>query len=236
MAVTLITNGVDTGTSSTYDTASVSPVANRFYVLFVENRKQTSGNYSANTTVSGAGLTWTEIIAQGLDGQGRDTDIYAFGGISASPSSGVITITTSEDSRACSWCLLEVDDPDGSTTASIVPQSVGDSPGVNQDSLTLTLAGFQDAGNYTFVMGIKGTNTGDVSLEGTYTEDVANQSAEDVLCTFGHLAGADTSVVISLDESQRVGGIALEVKKAAGGGGGLSIPVAMGHYREQRST
>ncbi|HEX2174074.1 MAG TPA: hypothetical protein VHL09_16705 [Dehalococcoidia bacterium] len=93
----------DSATKSVYTTESFTPEANTNYTLFVVNGK-TAGGGDKPSTVSGAGLTWTEKFDATVQANQK---ITLYQGISASPSTGAITVTFSASQDACLWFVVK---------------------------------------------------------------------------------------------------------------------------------
>ena len=93
----------DSGTKAVYTTESFTPEGNTNYTLFVVNGK-TAGGGDKPSTVSGAGLTWTEKFDATVQANQK---ITLYQGIAASPSAGAISISFAANQDACVWFVVK---------------------------------------------------------------------------------------------------------------------------------
>lgn len=136
---TNLTNGMGGAAATSFATASISPTAGKLVVIAVYNRKSTGT--PATPTVSGAGLTWTQVVTQvHAAGNSRFTIFRAMG---ASPSAGVLTIDFGgETQQMCHWDIVQwTGARQGGTNGSLaVPQGIGVTNNNTTTSMTGTLA------------------------------------------------------------------------------------------------
>lgn len=162
MAITAshLTDGYSGTDANSYATASVSPTANSLVLLKVYHALSTGS--ITTPTASGAGLTFTAVqtLTQGADPVRR---ITIFRGLSASPSSGAITIDFGGQTQDnCTWSVDEFAgiDTSGSNGSGAIVQSGTESknnssPGTG---VTVTLSAFADANNAAYGS-IRASNT-----------------------------------------------------------------------------
>jgi hypothetical protein len=105
-----LTEGDSTSSASSYDTASVAPQSNALLLLTVINRYSST---SPNTpTVSGLGLTWTQIDSSlYFDTNPSTRRLTLFRAVTSAPppSAGAITINLGgQTQNACTWILDQV--------------------------------------------------------------------------------------------------------------------------------
>ncbi len=146
---TLLTSGaVSSQDSATQDTASIIPTANRVIIAEVANyRTAAVGGISVEPTLSGNGLTWTRIDSRVFN-QRRVTVYRADTG--ASPSSGVVTITCSNNQEKFTWSLVEWDGLDRSgTNADSAVRNIATNNS-NGTAESVTLGAFANANNGTY--------------------------------------------------------------------------------------
>lgn len=138
---TVLTSGEDLDETQTALTASISPVANRpVFVLVAEY--DPAG--SCLSSISGAGLTWTQQTnVNATATSDANVQLCIWSGISASPSTGQLTLTaTTASPDYLKWVVI---DGDGASTGTIV-QSV--SAEGTSTTAAATLASFASASNW----------------------------------------------------------------------------------------
>jgi hypothetical protein len=207
------------GTSAAADptTASIAPTANRLILVtvYVFN----DSNPVAPTSVVGNGITYVLEETTGVFGGSASNDYqgWTYRGMSASPSSGVITITHANGQGFISWTVSQSDDQvdtGGTNGSAAVVQSV---PGTVTlaTGLTINLAAFGSANNGTYgVIGLFSTAFTTPGTGFTELSDLGNGEPQSQ-----YRIDNDTSVDWTF-ASNDAGGIAFEIKAAAGGGGG----------------
>jgi hypothetical protein len=150
VSVNILTQGSSntdvTSPNAFYDTASISPPANKLIMLIVSHGQTPAGT---TPTVTGGGLTWT-LAASSQQGTGNQR-VSAFHAVSASPGSGTVRIDFGAGVTISSaqWKILEFTDTaiDGSNGGGAFVQAVS-----QNDSGTSHDAGFAvapTAGNAT---------------------------------------------------------------------------------------
>lgn len=156
------TNILQTGSAvdgTSYSTASISPVANRLYILLVKSRTYISTDPNV-PSVSGCGITWNTISSIAMDNAGTSRQKGTlYWGLNASPSSGALTFDLSgQTQQACSWVLDELT---GINTTSPIVQSktaVVASGATAQSTITATLdSAFSSVNNATYGAIAKGS-------------------------------------------------------------------------------
>jgi len=149
-ATHLLTSG-DSADATSYVTASISPTAGKLVLLAVAN--VSTATPPANTpTVSGAGMTWTEVATK-VETTDTFRRITVFRGV-AGGSSGALTIDfAGETQLRCGWSISEFADCDTSGTngANGIVQSVtGENVASPNTDLSITLAAFTSTDNATY--------------------------------------------------------------------------------------
>ena len=209
-----LTTAADAVGAASYTTASITPTANRLVLAWVQCAKSTT----PNILLSGNGLTWVEVA----------TVVYAtsrrltlFRAMSASPSTGAVTITFEGDVsvNSCGWSIFELDNVDtsGSNGSGALVQSNTNSAAA-VTSLTVTLAAFGSANNV--AVGGFGSDSAQTITEGSgFT--IAGQASASTVITIGSEGQPtnDTSIDISIGSSNDLAGIAAEVKEATAAAG-----------------
>lgn len=228
-----LTTGENTGfPNPNGTTASVSPTANRLILVWIS----TFGTASTPTGVSGNGITYAHVLSTvDYDNGFGPTALHLFRGMSASPSSGAISITGAASTSYINWTVEEVPSVDtgGTNGSGAIVQSERQANGSPATSLSVTLAAFSDAGN------------GVICGVHTYDTRTRTQGSGFTLGHDGSVSGVpsteyrtdnDTTADWSFSSNTRAGAIAIEVKPSAGGGGGTQPPRSMNQYRLRRAA
>lgn len=206
-----LTTAATTTDATSYATASISPAANQLILAFFSWEQATPGT----ATASGNGLTWVEVATRT---QGSQIG-YVFRALGASPSSGAITFTisggTGTPSRA-SWSIAEFNNVDTTGTngsAAVVQSAVNSSASAN--ALTVTLAAFGSVDNATYG-GTAGTGTlSFAATQGTGFTELGEANTDGIIAESEFRNDNDTSVDWSYNETDRILGIAVEIKFVA---------------------
>lgn len=226
VAATSLTSGTDAVDNTSFSTASVSPTANRLVLIAITNSSISPGGNVDPTGVSGAGLTFTKVASIAESGQYGNVTLWR--ALSASPSSGAITITFASTTENCSWSVIEFSgiDTGGTNGSAAIVQAV---TAENTSSATpsATLAAFGSANNATYgAFGCDNfTGGGRTCTAGTgFTEyhDVYIDESSFGGGTFTEFrADNDTSVDCTWSASNAWNGvIAVEIKDAGAASGG----------------
>lgn len=143
ISATLLTaDGTDTDADS-FDTASISPTSNALLVLLVLARRSGGGTPNA-PTVTGNGLTWSELETNTAWSSSSRGSIYTAQG--ASPSAGAVTMDFGgQTQEGVIWSVTEFT---GVDTSSPVVQS--DNANGTDDSPIVTLSAFSSSNNYAY--------------------------------------------------------------------------------------
>jgi len=210
---TLLTSGADP--TSPHATASVSPGANRLVLIAVWNR----GDNTDPTGIAGAGLTFDMIRAVDPSSGSRQMSLWR--AMSASPGSGVITITFGGAQTAVSFSVVEFDGVEtGANGANAIVQHNGASAAAGPTSLTVTLlSAFADAVNnvaYGFI-GFRASNEA-ITPGAGFAELHEVQDPDDGTIITEWKTGEDLSVDASWATGNDMGGIAVEIAAAVVGG------------------
>jgi len=221
MAITarqIITNSDGTDANS-YNTASVSLLPQKLYLLAVSSRR-VGGIYEP--TVTGASRTWTKVATKTfIDGDGR---ITLFRSLADSSNSGALTIDFAGQTQLrCGWSLSEFSNVDTSGTngANAIVQHAENNGADPLSSLSISLSPFGSTLNATygsiFVIDIAST----ISAGSGFSE--LGQSAVEILNVQSQWKNTnDTTVDWSWTTGAGVemaAGIAVELKHALVGSG-----------------
>jgi hypothetical protein len=223
-----LTSGQGTAATS-FTTASVAPAGNQLLLLAVSCRVATGSIQPPTPTITGNGLTWELVDATNghadYDATGVDrSTLFLFRSMGASPSSGTIVIDfVTMTLTQCDWSLdqssAEVD-TSGANGSGAVVQTAKNEAGNNVNTLTVTLAAFGDAVNNAAFGAFSHQHNSEATSPGAGFTELADVAPTGNLCTLETewVLGQDTSVDASwATATNRSGGIAVEVKAAAGG-------------------
>jgi hypothetical protein len=165
------------------------------------------------SSVSGCGLTWSQVTANETNWGGSNYRDWVWKGIGTA-SSGAITVTFSADPYNATYHVCNVT---GHNTSGMIVQSTTATGSSNTASATL--GAFADAGNATFGFAIQNQNDGvypgtgftelDQQIRGAFTTSSATEWRAD----------NDTSVTATFDTSNPWAIHAMEIAVAAAGGG-----------------
>ena len=142
MAITnaILTNGFSTVNASSYNTASITPTANRLILVSVANR--IGADTATLPTLSGNGLTYVQVATQ-LTGTLRRTTLFRAMG--ASPTAGAVTIDFGGVTQShCVWSISEFADVDTSGTngsGAVVQSNTSTATSVTKSTVTLSAFG-----------------------------------------------------------------------------------------------
>ena len=106
VTVTNLTSGWVDGSFTSQDTSSVSPSGNKLILIGINQRTGITEN-PVVPTISGNGLTWEKILSIITDSTGSSRRrLSLFRSMGASPSSGVITISSGVQTQTnFSWAV-----------------------------------------------------------------------------------------------------------------------------------
>lgn len=214
-AATLLTAAASTSNASTYTTASQSPTANRLLLFTV----MASGPSVAKPTISGNGLTWTEVNSVQLTSSYWLVVYYALTG--SSPSAGAVTITVSGGATGAGWHCAEV--TGALLSASAIVQSATNT--VVDASIAATL-GSMASTSMTFAACDNNTNTA-MTVERT-TLGGAGHATPNHRLDVQWLNGQDTTPTFSFAAGTTASTIAVEIALATVAPTGPTVSVTPG--------
>lgn len=220
VSCSVLTQGQSATNATNYDTASVTPGANRLILLITAQSRNSATACTSNdiSSVTGNGLTWAFVNKQCFSDAGAPTQtVEIWRTMGASPSAGVINFNVSASSQtSAAWAVVECSGVDTSGTdgsGAIVQSAINlVEPGT---SLTVTLGAFGSANNAT--LGAFGISDNIAITEGSGFTEIAEQLVSDGGLDLGlqveWKASNDTSVDASWS-SIDAGGVAIEIKAA----------------------
>lgn len=213
----LTANGSVAATTS-YTTASVTPIANQPVFLATSAHLGTGNGPLPVSSVSGGGLAWS--LVSGLDaglttGTARTNRLEIWCGVGSSPSAGALTITWTTSPTATSW---SVDQSVGTarTCASVVGTPASNPANAATASPLTVAVSFRNAANATYAAGF--TDATETITSGLgFTLLGLNNSNSNSLAT-EYAAGNVSPATFGYPTSTvRWGIIAVEVNAAVGG-------------------
>lgn len=171
------------GSQTSFATSSISPSANKLILVTVVTY---GGTPATPSGVSGNGITYA-LIRSATYGQFTDSVISVWRGMSASPSSGAVTVTWSASTSRQAIAVDQLDgiDTGGSNGSAAIVQSANASESSTAVTLfdALTLAAFGSASNGTFAAIGFDPNSGRAAVtpEASWTElaDIFQNNSSD---------------------------------------------------------
>lgn len=198
--------------TNSYATGSISPTGNRLILVSITSYP-VSGAGAAPSGVSGNGITYEKITERIYSGINMTTSIWR--GMAASPSAGAVTASFAANQSECEIVVdqsnEEVDTSGTNGSGAIVQSASNDASGTS--GVTVTLAAFGSANNAAYAAYGSGAATinagsGFTSLGTTVGGDIFSLTQYKLNDTTAEVTGG----------TFWTGGIAVEVKAAAGGG------------------
>ncbi len=231
VAITSLASGnsgsADYATTS-FNTASASPGANRLQLLAVAVDYDAAVASPPSCTVSGDGLTWVQIAAYSYwpDGANFWNAVYLFRAMGASPTTGALTVTLGANpwNWAYSWTEATGMNTGGTNGSAAIVQSATNR--ATSTAIAATLAAFGSAANATYLCAGLGNSFGNAV---TATAGTGFTEVHDTYPAGGY-AGAysewrtdnDTSPDAATTDPAGIeywGAIAVEIADAPAGGG-----------------
>lgn len=237
MAITAsnLTSGLSGTDTQSYDTASVSPGANRLILVAVAIRNYNFGG-AGTVTLSGNGLTFVQVTSVDYSNVASSKSRLAlFRAMGASPSAGAITISISGASNsACAWSVDEFDgvDTSGTNGSGAVVQNNTCATDDADPAPSITLSALGDAANNAVFACFSNAQNRYLTPTTDYTE-LADQAGNNCCIETHYKIPGTTSLSASgYSNFDDAAGIAVEIKAAAGGGG-IVVPLFMNQYRQR---
>lgn len=218
MAITKtnLTSGVNTTDATSFQTANITPTANRLVLLAVLS---TIASTTPNEpTASGNGLTYVKVATVTFHTIASPwSRLTLFRAMGASPTTGRITMDFGGQTQgSCNWSVTEFDgiNTTGTNGSGAIVQSATNYADASAGALTVALASFGHVDNATFAAFASGLN-GSFTPNGSLSEihDVATSSPAATLETCW-LAGNDTAPDATPNTTGDLGGIAVEIKSS----------------------
>lgn len=210
MIITSLTSGVNSGSSTTGTTASISPGANRLLIVSIFTG---SGAGWASPTISGLSLTWTKREEQVDSDTQRAVTVYT-APTGASPGSGTITMTQSV-STTLLWCVDEVSG-DIDTANPVVQTAKNKIDNASASTIAVTLAAFANSLNATFGA-IRISTNNPLTVGSGFTQLAQPAATNPFYCMSQWKSTNDTTVDWSWSSNTvRVQACALELRALSG--------------------
>lgn len=219
ISATGLTSGTNNTTGTSFATASITPTAGRMVYIGIENLKTGGGGFEAPSSVTGNGLTWTQVNTIG-NSAGDNLAVYR--ALAASPSAGAITITFTNSQAFCSWSVVEVAGADvgGTNGANSVVQSATNES-LSGTSLTATLSAFASTNNgalafHSWAAGAASPATATPDSGWSEIHDTGNTDAGPISYEMESQwrADNDTSAAVTWSATGVLHSIAMEIKSA----------------------
>jgi hypothetical protein len=205
VSTTVLDSGTQ-GSASSKVTNSVTPVANTMTIVAVYSQYGSAGGHIP--TVSGDSITWAQISNEQTASPGGYNMVTLFGGVSATPSAGALTIDfAGQTQQTISWAVIQLNKADASGTNganAFVQAAVNNYNGI-ASGLTVTLGAFSNTNNAT--LGIFGTDSDQSYTTGSGFSSVVHvnklfvefQATNNTSVAAGWSNGANAAVGIGLE-------------------------------------
>lgn len=224
MAITAsnLTAGGSLTDSQTYDTASVTPGANRLVLVSVGIRNYGAANLGT-ISLSGNGLTYVEVATITYSSIAAPLSrLSIFRGMGASPSAGAITITVSGTGQnSCAWSVDEFagTDTSGTNGSGAIVQSANCQTDDADPAPSITLAALGDAVNNAVYACFGNANNRALTPTTDYTE-LTDQAPGNNCAVETHykVPGTTSLSATGYSNFDDAAGIAVEIKAAVAGG------------------
>lgn len=228
-----------TADSSSGTTASIVSTGNRLQLMSVHGAFSSSPGASQTLSITDSETTWALVNTRGtyIDGANFWLFSYLYRAMPASTtSSRTITITSAGNTFAeLSWSVEEFDSVDTTGTygsGAIVQSAVAQVSYGATFSITATLAAFGSTSNATFGMVGGGYYSTVTYTEGSgFTRGNFQHSTNYTSILTEYRNDNDTTVDFSINNSQHLAAIAVEIKYSAGGGGSTFIKMVGNNFR-----
>lgn len=173
----LLTNGTNSSGTS-YNTASISPSANKLILVMVHSRDNSSPH--SVPTLSGLSITWTQVVTKTQTGGGGTVGntVTVFRGVTSdSPGSGALTIDFATSQARIGWIVSEFSNTDiGNAGANAIVQTATSGSETGSGSVGPNLSAFSSLNNATFAAFIMNGTNPSWTPEAGYTEIVDQTS------------------------------------------------------------
>ena len=228
MAITAAKLGTaihDATDASSYAFASATYSNNKLYLAFVNLSIGTGTTPTAS--LSGGGLTWVEISPSGgatWSGAVRRMQVFR-ALVTSGATTGVVTITCNDagsgtTATGCDAVILECDgmDTSGTNGSGAVVQSKAAGDSTSATSRTITFDAALGSGNRPFAaIGHRANEVTDHESGYTELDDGNHASPSTGFCCEWHSTSEDQTPSASWATNSTSGGMAVEIKLAAGG-------------------
>ena len=214
LAITLLVEGNSGATgAASYTTASISPTAGGAVIAFVAFRSDDLADITGEVAqIVGNDLTWTPIRELGYDSSTRMI-ITAFKG-TGTPAAGTCALSCVSGrllSRGI-WVFCQIT---GQGSNVVVQSADSDAhTGAANTSLDFTLSAFGSASNFTLI-----GSTTSYSADSDFTKDTdyvdLTADMTQVIRWAGYLPTSDTSPLCTVDSTDVLAGIAMEIEALA---------------------
>lgn len=211
---------------ASYNTASISPTANRLQFCVVASNPTTYAVPCNVTSITGCGLTWVHVTSINFGANGDRLSVFRAMG--AAPTTGALTISLDATTTSCMWQVMEFAgvDTTGTNGSGAVVQWGTSSTTSAGTSASTALNAFASANNATFgafdAVGVSGSVGNISATAGIGFTQIYNVSSTE-WTNLSTEWRADNSVAVGETFSPAadvVGCIGIEIAAGIGGGGG----------------
>lgn len=215
ITVTTVLNGGGVPSSGVNTTASWTPDGTSQYILTISSYVSAGSVVPAISSVSGNGLTWTQLKVVNGDNTGTDRTAQYMYVVPAGGSAGTITINWSTVPSVVSWVLDKVAGADSSFGSGTMPQAAvsATSSGANPSA---TLGSALTSGSVTYAAADFESSAGTLSAGTGYTA-LGQNTSQSLAWSFTewNSAGSTTAAANNSTVSNRHSIILIEIPIAA---------------------
>jgi hypothetical protein len=211
-----LTHSASLSNATSYNTASITPTANRLVLVAVAHHT-TTVTPPTTPTLSGNGLTWVQVATITYNTLATPhCRVTVFRAMGASPTSGTVTISFGSDGQNnCAWSIDEFDgvDTSGTNGSGAVVQS--NTNNASSTSVSITLSAFGSTNNATYGAFGCGSNGITWSVGSGFSAlDSHPSGVEDENLLTEWRTDNSTTVNASATGTSSIGGVGLEIKAA----------------------
>ena len=215
-------------------TASISPTADRWVFVAVAT-SSTEGPHAGEVDISGCGITWAKVSE--IDFGGRRT-VHVFRGMNASPTTGALTITWTDDGGSGAYEQMKWSVDEASGVHATVPVGTAYTTASSGETMAVTVSETPDSGDHVYAaMALEDNNATTLNGElATKLSDFGDATgARHLTVAYDDTPDSSPTPGMSWTGSTSYGGIAFIVETAGDVGGGSVVPQAMMMYRRMRA-
>lgn len=212
-----LTQGISSATTTSYTSASITPVVGQTVIIVVCNASG-ADNVAIPTSIASSNITWNSTpnatqAYQGAAGTNRRI-ISVWKGVATSASSAAITITFGVSNVRCLWQVFQFG-TDVATSGTII-QAAGNNTGSNVSTYSVSLGAFTSSTSGTLAVFVTGNADTSFSPKAGWTEIYDENAAGNSLSLETQFIGTNDLTATAVPSgSVSMGGIIMEIKAAS---------------------